>query len=119
MKIKFQFHTLTQKHSVSLTYMQILRNSQQQNNATIFEEKEMGAEGENKQDWELFSHISFRMLGRFWYWIKKDESYIDPTFAAAREVVHGIAHKIENNLLRFKSVLFSHHEIYLRYQCLE
>jgi hypothetical protein len=30
--------------------MQILRNSQQQNNATIFEEKEMGAEGENKQD---------------------------------------------------------------------
>ena len=36
--------------SYTLTYMQILRNSQQQNNATIFEEKEMGAEGENKQD---------------------------------------------------------------------
>ena len=27
----------------TLTYMQILRNTQQQNNATIFEDKEMGA----------------------------------------------------------------------------
>ena len=32
----------------ALTYMQILRNNQQQNNATIFEEKEMGAVGEKK-----------------------------------------------------------------------
>ena len=28
--------------------MQMLRNNQQQNNATIFEEKEMGAVGEKK-----------------------------------------------------------------------
>ena len=36
-----------------LTNMQILRNIQRQNNATIFEEKEMGDVGEKKQDWKV------------------------------------------------------------------
>ena len=34
----------------TLTCLQVLRNIQRQNNATIYEEKEIGAVGENKQE---------------------------------------------------------------------
>ena len=51
--------------------------TQKQNNATFFEEKEMGAVGENKQDWKVFQghrlHISFQMSGGFGHGIKQDQ----------------------------------------------
>ena len=47
MKIKTNIHcTLID----TLTCVQVLRNFQRQNNATIYEKKEIGAIGENKQE---------------------------------------------------------------------
>ena len=49
----------------TLTNTQILRNNQRQNSATHFEEKEIGALGENKQVFQSHSlHSSFQMLSR-------------------------------------------------------
>ena len=58
--------------------MQVLRNIQRQKHATIYEEKQIGSAGENKQEKRVFNQYHrLHIVGWIWIW-DQTRSYMPP-----------------------------------------